>query len=319
VVFPSLRPLRKVFRGRGGPAPSNGALAAQSAGTAVTDDADPARLYKQRPAAQHKPAPLEADVTYAVELAHYYPPRLQELGVKLDGAQILELGPGKNLGLALIFTGYGARVTVADRFPCPWDEDYHRQFYALMKERWEGPQSGIEAALATGGYSAITMLDTDDGGLAALVSATFDAVISHAVLEHIVDVEGTCHELARVTRPGGVHIHQIDYRDHRDQTRPLDHLLIPEAEFMAKLASVHWNTGNRYRHNEFCTLFDAVGFDLIDTLIDPETERPLASYLPCFIPQLRASQSHYRDWPEEKLGPLGARLTLRKRASMGLC
>ncbi len=83
---------------------------------------------------------------------------------------------------------------------------------------------------------------------------------------------------------------------------------------MAKLASVYWNTGNRYRHNEFCSLFDSVGFDLIDTLIDPETERPLAPYLPRFLPVLRGSQSRYRDWPEEKLGPLGARLTLRKRA-----
>jgi SAM-dependent methyltransferase len=274
-----------------------------------------ARIYARRPGAQHKPAPLEADVAYAIDLARYYPPRLQELGVMLEGARILELGPGKNLGLALIFTGYGARVTAADRFLCPWDEDYHPQFYASLKERWEGPKGGIEAALASGGYSPITMIDTDHGGLAALAGASFDAVISHAVLEHIVDVEGTCGELARATRAGGVHIHQIDYRDHRDQARPLDHLLIPEEEFTAKLASLYWNTGNRYRHSEFCALFDALGFDLLDTLIAPEVEQPLEAYLPGFLPRLRASQSRYRDWPEDDLGPLGARLALRKRLS----
>jgi hypothetical protein len=90
-------------------------------------------------------------------------------------------------------------------------------------------------------------------------------------------------------------------------------LLIPEADFTANLPKRYWNIGNRYRHNEFCAMFDAVGFDLIDTLIDPETERPLAAYLPRFLPQLRSAPSRYRDWPEEKLGPLGARLTLRKR------
>jgi SAM-dependent methyltransferase len=275
---------------------------------------DLAHLYKRTPAAQHRAAPLDADVTYAIDLARYYPRRLLELGIALEGAHILELGPGKNFGLAMILAGYGARVTVADRFLCPWDESYHPRFYALLKDRWEGPKNGLISALSGTRHSTITALDTSAGGLLGLAAGSVDAVISHAVLEHVVDVEETCRKLAQVTRPRGIHIHQIDYRDHRDQTRPLDHLLIPEAEFMAKLASVHWNTGNRYRHGEFCALFDSVGLDLIDTLIDPETERALEPYLMRFIPQLRASQSRYRDWPEEKLGPLGARLTLRKRA-----
>jgi len=302
-----------VFQGRRGQAVSHPSVEADTAAETI-DDADLAGLYKRRPAAQHKTATLDADVTYAVELARYYPPRLRELGLNLEGARILELGPGKNLGLALIFTGYGASVTVADRFLCPWDETYHPQFYASLRERWKGPKSGIEAALANGSYSNLTMIDTDNGGLARLAGASFDAVMSHAVLEHIVDVEGTCRELARVTRPGGVHIHQIDYRDHRDQARPLDHLLIPEEEFTAKLASLYWNTGNRYRHSEFCALFDALGFDLLDTLIAPEVECPLEAYLPGFVPLLRASQSRYRDWPADDLGPLGARLALRKRS-----
>jgi SAM-dependent methyltransferase len=272
-----------------------------------------AHLYRRTPAAQHRAAPLDADVTYAIDLARYYPHRLQQLGIALEGAHIVEMGPGKNFGLALIFAGYGARVTLADRFLCPWDESYHPHFYAMLRDRWEGPKSGLISALSGARHSAVATLDTNARGRWNLPTASVDAVISHAVLEHVVDVEATCRELARVTRPRGIHIHQIDYRDHRDQTRPLDHLLIPEAEFLAKLASVYWNTGNRYRHSEFCALFDSIGFDLIDTLIDPETERPLAPYLPCFIPLLRDSQSRYRDWPVEKLGPLGARLTLRKR------
>src|SRR5438270_11753301 len=81
-----------------------------------------AHLYKRTPAAQHRAAPLDADVTYAIDLARYYPHRLQQLGIALEGAHIVEMGPGKNFGLALIFAGYGARVTLADRFLCPGDE-----------------------------------------------------------------------------------------------------------------------------------------------------------------------------------------------------
>jgi SAM-dependent methyltransferase len=274
---------------------------------------DLARLYRREPAAQHPSMPLETDVSYAVDLARYYPQRLRELGLALAGAHILELGPGKNFGLALILASYGARVTVADRFLCPWDDNYHPRFYAALKGHWEGPKGELTEAVAGRRHASITTLDTESGGLSTLAPGSVDAIISHAVFEHLVDVEGICRQLGRITRPGGIHIHQIDYRDHRDQSRPLEHLLIPEAEFTAKLASLYWNTGNRWRHNEFCSLFEALGFDVLDTLIDPETEHPLAPYLPSFIPRLRASQSRYRDWPEEQLGPLGARLSLRKR------
>ena len=151
---------------------------------AETDDL--AHLYKRTPAAQHRAAPLDADLTYEIDLARYYPRRLQELGIALEGARILELGPGKNFGLALILAGYGARVTVADRFLCPWDESYHPHFYAMLRDRWEGPKNGLISALNGARHSAVAALDTSAGGLSSLRTGSVDAVISHAVLEHVV-------------------------------------------------------------------------------------------------------------------------------------
>ena len=149
---------------------------------------DLAQLYRRAPGAQHRAAPLDADVTYAIDLARYYPRRLQELGIALEGAHILELGPGKNFGLALILTGYGARVRVADRFLCPWDESYHPHFYALLRDRWEGPKSGLISALSGARHSAVTALDTSARALSSITAGSVDAVISHAVLEHVVEL-----------------------------------------------------------------------------------------------------------------------------------
>ena len=54
----------------------------------------------------------------------------------------------------------------------------------------------------------------------------FDALVSNAVLERIKNANKAFTELFRVTSSGGVGLHQVDYRDHRDFARPLEHLLL---------------------------------------------------------------------------------------------
>jgi hypothetical protein len=43
----------------------------------------------------------------------------------------------------------------------------------------------------------------------------FDVVHSNAVLEHICDFEATLESLWRLTAPSGIHVHQVDFADHR--------------------------------------------------------------------------------------------------------
>ncbi|MEI9982836.1 MAG: hypothetical protein WDN69_06250 [Aliidongia sp.] len=64
-------------------------------------------------------APNENAVDYAVTIARFYIEMLQRRGLRLDGASILELGPGADFGAALALAGHGARVTLADRFLTP--------------------------------------------------------------------------------------------------------------------------------------------------------------------------------------------------------
>jgi SAM-dependent methyltransferase len=253
---------------------------------------------------------IDQDVTYTIDLARYYPDRLRRYGVKIEGAAILELGPGRNFGLALILASQGANVTVADRFLSKWDHRYHSAFYKALRERWEGPGDALDATIRSAGHALIPAISSGAERLASLQAKSVDAVISHAVLEHVSDLPAVCRELARITRPGGVHIHQIDFRDHRDFSRPLEFLTMPDGEFAAGLHDTYWEQGNRWRPSEVLQLVQDHGFDIlaigVDTMISDR-------YLAEFLPRLWASPSKYHDWPKEDLAILGVRFTLRRR------
>lgn len=76
---------------------------------------------------------------------------------------------------------------------------------------------------------------------------SFDAVFSHAALEHVYDLPSVARERYRVTRPNGVNRHQIDLRDHLDFSKPLEFLLVDDDEFQRAFKDARWKQGNRFR------------------------------------------------------------------------
>jgi hypothetical protein len=57
----------------------------------------------------------------------------------------------------------------------------------------------------------ITLLQVD---IREAQEAGVDNVLTSSVYEHLDDVEGITRALARLTRPGGMHLHYVDLRDH---------------------------------------------------------------------------------------------------------
>jgi SAM-dependent methyltransferase len=57
---------------------------------------------------------------------------------------------------------------------------------------------------------------------------TIDLIISHAVLEHVVDVEKTYQAMYMWLKPGGVMSHQIDFRSHNLTSEWNGHRAIPD-------------------------------------------------------------------------------------------
>jgi SAM-dependent methyltransferase len=253
----------------------------------------------------HMPSCVTADAEYAVQLARNYVQSL-ERHLDLSRATILELGPGINFGPQLILASYGADVTVSDRFLTLWHSAYHPKIYRELKARWSGPSAAIDRVLEASGYptGVMTCVAQPAEHLSDLADGSFDCVISNAVLEHIYDHRAVAATLARVTKTGGHHFHQIDFRDHKNFSRPLEFLLMSDGEYRRQSASAR---GNRRRLSEWTAALAAAGFKVADVQIN---EVAPEDYFSAFVPRLRRADSVYRDWPEDDLRILGARVCL---------
>ncbi|MCB9896494.1 MAG: methyltransferase domain-containing protein [Planctomycetes bacterium] len=214
------------------------------------------------------PQAIARDVDYALQIADFYVSKIPGGARRLVGKRVLELGPGYSLGTAVLLACHGAEVTVADRYLSPWDAEYHGRFFAAMlarlrAERDELSPDPILRLLEASAFVDQTLrtlhLGTED--LDEVADASFDVVLSNAVFEHVGDVPRAVATLARITRSGGVGVHQVDFRDHRDFDRPLEYMTLAPADFSALFAEVHGECGNRWRPLAMGEEWKRAGFD----------------------------------------------------------
>lgn len=256
---------------------------------------------------------IDNDVQYALTTLANFRSTIARSKLDVDGLRFLELGPGTDFGAQLLLASMGAQVTLADRYLARWDHNYHPQFYRRLLDAWEGPNAQVRAAVERGGYegTSLTLIEEAAEDLASVPDEAMDFVYSNAVLEHIVDIRRVAREMARVSRFGGWSSHQIDWRNHRDFDRPLDHLAMRDGIFRIAAEDSHWEIGNRFRSIEFWTHFESVGLMVFER---EETNVAPPEYLEHFLPVLRASASSYRDWPEVDLKRTSGRLLMRREA-----
>jgi SAM-dependent methyltransferase len=134
-----------------------------------------------------------------------------------------------------------------------------------------------------------------------LATGSVDVVISHSVLEHVLDVDAALAELRRITRPGGFGVHGIDAIDHRWYGEPGLHPL----EFLTIDASERMVCGcNRVRLVEFPELFRRHGFEVVDH----GSSEPIA-----IPPELRARMVEpWRSMPDDQLDRTWANMLVRR-------
>jgi SAM-dependent methyltransferase len=236
--------------------------------------------------------------------------QLHRAAGRTTGLSILELGPGVSLGSQILLSERGNRVTVADLYPCQWHANFHPAAYSHLAELMGG-SAHLDDAAQSGQVNGGTVRQIADAAesLSNCADGEFDVVLSNAVLEHIRDPDKVCAELARVTKPGGVNVHQIDLGYHKKRQAPLDHLLLTEEEFLAEADAAHFEYGNRWRASEFIARFQRNEFavDLAHV-----TQRAEVLYLAAIMRQLRNSRSNYRNWPEDDVGILSIMLSTRR-------
>lgn len=209
------------------------------------------------------PAAIEAAVAYgltsykcALDSVAYTPARL-------SGAQVLEIGPGVNYAVAIGLSSSAASVTVADRWLPVWREDYHPAVYrgianALAAEAREAEARAFYDA-ASAKHGGVVELERPAEAL-GLAEASIDLVLSNAVLEHLYDADAAIAEFARITKRGGWNLHQVDYRDHRDFSRPLEYLTLTTEEFRTLAEAEDYGFGCQLRAADHAAMFARHGF-----------------------------------------------------------
>jgi SAM-dependent methyltransferase len=229
----------------------------------------------------------------------------------LDGLRILELGPGQTLVAGVLFYVHGAKsYTAVDLYPVPTHDP---AIYARLREHlalrpelrarfdevvhFESSNVSLEQTRVEHRFPV-------DAARLPFPDASFDVVISLAAFEHFEDPEAAIKECARVTAPGGVGLHQIDMRDHRDFAKPLEFLRHTDEEWRRAAAGKPSFT-NRFRKSDFERAFATAGFELAEVDVNMRTK---------LAPELRAAlDARFRDRPEEDLEALSA-LFVAKRA-----
>jgi SAM-dependent methyltransferase len=256
---------------------------------------------------------LTADVEYANKIVRSYLEIFEKMGVSLVGRDILELGPGKNFGSTLIIGCLGAHVAVSDLYLSVWDSEYHPVFYRSLLEALPMNFPGADPAplrqiVEQGAYpqSVLRTYHSKAENLSGIDSQSFDVVISNAVLEHVEDPQTAAREMMRVTRRGGFGIHQVDFRDHRDFSRPLEYLLFSRTEFSRHFAYARGSCGNRWRQSDFINVFNEAGFsiDLLEANCFATDE-----YLADLMPRLGSATQMFS---RLDLHVLGGRFVLRR-------
>ena len=162
-------------------------------------------------------------------------------GERLRGKDVLEVGPGDNLGVALCLLARGANsVTCVDGFAPAHDSGHNAKLYAAIYNSLTEEEKGRVRDVVTLHPDGTATLGGDrlisryhfpvDAQISPLESNRYDIVVSRAVLEHLLDLDAGWRTMVRSLRPAGEMWHKVDFRCHNffGQIHPLYFLTVPD-------------------------------------------------------------------------------------------
>lgn len=199
----------------------------------------------------------------------------------IEGARILEIGPGQGVELARAAIGSGAVYSAFDI-----SEYLDRDAISDLEIDYRVDRSGE--------------LPWPDG--------SFDVVWSHSVLEHVPGPETLLGQIRRVVRDGGYHVASIDLETHLggrgEPDRMYEFLKYPQW-FWLLMTSHRSGYVNRLRLSQWRAVFRDAGFEIVD-------ER--ARQAPCELADMRAVP-YLRPFSDEDLLTRAVTITSRPRSS----
>ena len=186
----------------------------------------------------------------------------------IAGKNILELGPGSDLGVGIYLISKGCyqynAVDVNDLMKSVPETFYKRLFERLKSINAQTDINFLKnqlKAVTAGNSSQLNYVVRNDFDLVSSIGKSkIDLVFSQAAFEHFNDIEETISQLSEVCKPGTILIIEIDLQTHSRWIRDEDPNNI--YRYSNSLYSVFWFSGipNRVRPIQYKKAFEYHGW-----------------------------------------------------------
>ncbi len=212
---------------------------------------------------------------HIVEVFTFYQERLSRIGEDVKGKTVLEVGSGVYGAGSLGFLAMGAgKILLGEPgFVPPAPERFRVHVQAVLNaaQGLGGVELGTESVFSLEDGQVVFNAEAVDviashAESLAVADGTVDVLVSNAALEHVRELEAAVAEMARCTKPGGVGVHRIDFRDHGFHRFPFDMLRYSRYAWERVLTTRTGLGGyqNRLRLGQVIGLFESHGFSILD-------------------------------------------------------
>lgn len=186
----------------------------------------------------------------------------------IDNKNILELGPGSDLGIGIYLLSKGCNqynaVDVNNLIESVPDTFYNRLLKRLNKASLKKDTAFLKnqlKALELGNPSKLNYVVSKDFNLVSSIGKSkIDLVFSQAAFEHFDDIKETIAQLNKVCKPGAVLVIEIDLQTHSRWIRDEDPNNI--YRYSERLYNLFWFSGipNRVRPIQYRKVFEDNGW-----------------------------------------------------------
>lgn len=241
-------------------------------------------LSKVKNILQHYSTPTEYDyyelekcIDYDIQNVDHWLDSLRNYThneISLENRNILELGPGSDLGIGIYLISLGCShynaINVNDLMKYTPD-NFYEQFFDRLKNVKEIDSDFLKEQLIAakqGDPSRLTYVVRKDFNIAAAIEkSTIDLVFSYAAFEHFDDLDKTISQLNIVCKPGAIVIAEIDLKTHSRWIRKKDPNNI--YRYSKKIYNLFWFRGipKRIRPYQYKEAFERFGWT--NVLIKP--------------------------------------------------
>ena len=176
----------------------------------------------------------ERCIEYDINVAENWLTHLQEFlhctNNSLAGKNILELGPGSDLGIGIYLLSKGcSQYNACDVYDCMKSatDSFYEQFFKKLenlksRETTDSLKELLKETKAGNPSKLNYVVSKDFDIVSAFGESTIDLVFSQAAFEHFDDFEATISQLSTVCKSGAVLVAEIDLKTHSRWIRVKD-------------------------------------------------------------------------------------------------